>query len=97
MTWLWMTVYVLAVARLTRLVTTDKIGQPIRQWMLDRRGSDSAVTYLVFCSWCMSLWIGFATAPAAIALTGISWWSLPILALSASQVTGLIAARLDTE
>ncbi|MBF6138140.1 hypothetical protein IU501_34795 [Nocardia otitidiscaviarum] len=82
-------VWVLAVARLTRLVTRDKFPfEPFRKWVTERLGTGSRLTYLVHCTWCSSIWIAFATAPAVIVLAGVSWWWLPLLALAASQLTG---------
>lgn len=59
----------LALARITRLITTDKIGEPLRMAVLNWRGQDSMVTYLLFCPWCISMWL----APAAAA---VLWWPL---------------------
>lgn len=52
----------LTVYRLTRLVTTDVLTAPIREWVqarYDRLG------YLVGCDWCSSMWI--APAPVILA------------------------------
>ncbi|MBF6277046.1 hypothetical protein [Nocardia nova] len=95
-TLLTLAVYVLAAARLTRIITTDKIGEPLRAAVVDRYGADSMLSYLIFCPACVSVWTGFALAPAAVALAGISWWLLPFLALTASQIT-IILARKDLE
>ncbi|TLF96830.1 hypothetical protein FEK35_27460 [Nocardia cyriacigeorgica] len=89
MTVLILVLSVLAVARATRFIVDDKLFEPVRVWLVDRLGEHSKVAYLVHCTWCSSIWIGFAVAPIAIAATGLSWWALPILALAASQLTGL--------
>lgn len=90
MTVLILIVWVLAVARLTRLVTRDKFPfEPFRKWATERLGTKSRLTYLVHCSWCTSIWIAFATAPAVVALSGVSWWWWPFLALAASYLTGM--------
>lgn len=96
MTVLILVVWVLAVARVTRLLTRDKLTEPFRAWVLDRRGADSQVAYLVHCAWCSSVWIGFASAPAAVAAAGLSWWLLPVIALAGSHVVGMLS-WLDTE
>ena len=96
MTVLILALWVLAVARVTRLITRDKLLEPFRVWVLAQRGADSQIAYLVHCSWCTSIWVAFATAPAAIAATGLSWWLLPIVALAASQLTGL-ASLVDVD
>ncbi|MBB3040162.1 DUF1360 domain-containing protein [Hoyosella altamirensis] len=93
-------IYTLAVLRVTRLITRDKITQPLRRWVADRfddpdRPESSMTTYLFHCPACMSIWIAFALAPAAIALSGLTWWLLPFLALAASQLTVWNAVHLD--
>lgn len=96
MTMLILAAWVLAVARLTRLITRDKLTEPIRQAIAERLEDGSQLTYLVHCTWCSSIWIAFASAPAAITLTGVSWWLLPILALAGSQLVGL-ASLVDSD
>lgn len=83
-------IYVLATARVTRVVTSDKVSEPFRTWLLGKLGSDSLVNYYFWCRWCFGFWAAFTLAPAAIVLTGVSWWCLPFLALAASHVTGLL-------
>lgn len=82
-----------AVARLTRLVTTDQITLSFRRWVLNKWGDDSKLGYLVHCSWCTSLWIAF---PAAIAwaftmLPLQHWWLALPAALAMSYVAGLLS------
>ncbi|WP_280476037.1 hypothetical protein [Nocardia farcinica] len=89
-------VYTLTVARLTRLITTDKLTAPMRDATIKRFGADSPVTFLVFCPWCMSVWVAAALAVPAAPVAGLPWWWAPGLALAASQVTGLLA-RGDLE
>ncbi|MCM6774996.1 DUF1360 domain-containing protein [Nocardia sp. CDC159] len=99
MTVLILIAWILAVARLTRLVTRDKITEPIRAALIQRLGTGSQLTYLVHCAWCTSVWVAFTTAPAAVALAGLSWWLLPLLALAASQLVGMLATAdpVDTD
>ena len=86
----------LATYRLTRLVTADKITEPIRTWVMDR---SQWAGYLVSCDWCLSIWI----APP-VALCAILWGDnrlvlVVILWLALSAVVGLLSlveARLDT-
>lgn len=54
----------LATARLTRLITTDKISEPARQWLITRLGATSKIVYLAHCPWCMSIWVAALTTPA---------------------------------
>ena len=58
----------LAVARITRLVTEDRVPfGPLRDRILEKAdedsaglGSDSRLAELVTCPWCMSMWVGAA-------------------------------------
>lgn len=82
-----------AVARLTRLVTTDAIMLPFRRWVVNRTGEESPFAYLVHCSWCTSIWLSI---PASIAwaflmLPMSQWWiALPAF-LAMSYVCGLLS------
>lgn len=51
---------VAATARLTRLITEDEITRELREWVEDRTGSESRLTYLVNCPYCVSVWAGAA-------------------------------------
>lgn len=94
MTVLILLAWVLAVWRLTRLVTRDKLTESIRFWVAGKLGAASKLTYLIHCHWCSSIWVAAATAPAPILIADLTWWWLPWLALAASQLVGL-CARLD--
>lgn len=83
----------LAVARLTRLVTTDAIMLPFRRWVVNRTGEESPLSYLVHCSWCTSIWVSIpgAIAWAFLSLPMSQWWiALPTL-LAMSYVSGLLS------
>lgn len=83
----------LVTARVTRLVTTDRITQAPRQWALRKLNSDSLIAYLIVCDWCASVYVGAAVS-AAGAVAGVwSWfWVLP-LSLVFSYVAGFLASR----
>lgn len=91
----WFGVVVLAVYRLTRLVTADRIMDWFRAWVEARSGWAG---YLVTCDWCLSIWV----APPVV-FAGIVWGELlPVRvvfgALAASALTGLLSVaerRLD--
>lgn len=93
MVWAALVLLTIAVARITRLVTADYIMLPFRRWVVNRWGEDSAISYLVHCSWCSSIWI---SVPAAIAWAFVllplsQWWLAAPAALAMSYVTGLLS------
>lgn len=50
----------LAAYRITRMVTTDHIFQPIRERIWNRYDPSAGrpnLGYLITCEWCMSIWI----------------------------------------
>jgi hypothetical protein len=99
-------VFALAVARVTRLITSDKITERPRDavvsWAWSRfkpavppsdwdRADPPLPAYLITCPWCVSIYVA---APAAV----MAWaWGdspvlfIPALALAFSQVTGLMS------
>ena len=85
-------VIALATARLTRLVTTDKITETPRNALVRRLGAESKIAYLLVCDWCSSVYI----APAVTALV---WWQPWTVwagaALAASHITGYLASRTE--
>jgi hypothetical protein len=96
MTAFWFIVVALATYRLTRLVTADKITEPIRRFVEVR---SQWLGYLVTCDWCLSIWV--APLPALVAIrAGDRWWvQAGLVALGASALTGLfslVERRLDS-
>lgn len=87
----------LATARLTRMVTTDRIFLAPRAWLLrrlvDRYGEDGLLPYLLVCDWCVSVYVGAGAAGA--------WWAwgetrvflAVCAALAFSYVAGWLAGR----
>lgn len=84
----------LATARLTRLVTTDRILLTPRAWAISRLDPQSLAAYLVVCDWCVSVYAGAAVAGALWAWPGPSLWVCA--ALSFSYVSGLLARGEET-
>lgn len=82
----------LAVARLTRLLTEDRIVVRWRQWIVRRYGPDSMVTYWIHCPWCLSLWIAAPIMPIA-ALFPYPWVVALLAIPAASMVAGLLNDR----
>jgi hypothetical protein len=86
----------LVVARLTRLICTDKITEPLRNAAARRLPERSLLLYLLFCRWCMSVWIAvpvaamwWAASPAP-RWSGQWWLDVPTVALALSHITGLL-------
>lgn len=89
---------VLATARVTRFVTSDKLFDRPRAAVLRRlydRNDKSMTAYLIMCDWCTSVYTGAAAAGA--------WWAwgetMPFMAvtsaLSASYAAGFLATITD--
>lgn len=78
---------VLATYRATRLVTADKISEPLREWVEAR---SDWFGYLTSCDWCLSVWV--APLPAiSVVLWPTNRVVLVVLtALSLSALTGFI-------
>lgn len=73
------------VARVTRLLTTDQLFEPARQWVIEHCGVEHWFTYLVHCQWCLSVWVGTAAA-------GVAVWLAPFPEVNpAVQVVGMAA------
>lgn len=96
---------VLAVARFTRLITIDRLTEPLRMKLVGWWGQKSMWTYLFFCPWCMSVWVAalvgavmwWATPVGEmLAGWGVSWWwGLPLFVLVASWGTGVLRGLED--
>lgn len=64
-----LSIYVLATARLIRLLTEDTITKAFRRWWLKKHPATTLPGYLITCAWCTSVYL--AVAPA------ISWVVAP--------------------
>lgn len=86
--WLLVLLTVLSVARVTHLVTTDYILDPLRA--LAARRAPNSIVYLIQCPWCLSIWVAAAAAPV-VYLWHDTWAvQIPLLGLTASYLTGLL-------
>lgn len=87
----------LAVARVTRFVTEDRIFQALRLRLLERwiakKGEESLAAYFLVCPWCVSIWTGAAGAATWWAWGGSRLYAACLLALACSYVTGWLAAH----
>lgn len=77
----------LAVYRATRLVTQDRITEPLREAVWRHRPADKGIGYLITCPWCSSMWLAAGAAAArrvaprvwrpvarVLALSGAAGW-----------------------
>jgi hypothetical protein len=101
----------LVTARLTRLVSADRVLLPVRQAIVRRFGPSSALGYLVHCRWCVSMWIAPFVAAGVLwlvhaldllpNLADTSWPQRVLLAaflsLAYSHVTALLAGLEDED
>ena len=99
-----LSVYALAVARVTRIITADKITEGLRgrviRWADRRAGIDPAdpfaptplLSYFVTCPWCVSIYVGAVAAPLAYWWGESPWLLVPAFALAFSAVTGYLAS-----
>lgn len=78
----------LAVARITRLITKDKIAEPLRDRWAARYVASDQMSYLITCPWCVSVYVALAVSAARAAVPG---WRYLARALASSQIAGLIA------
>lgn len=87
----------LATARLTRLVTNDRITLAPRRWLLRRLvaryGEDHLLPYLVVCDWCVSIYIGAGVTAAWITVGDTLWFQAPAAALTLSYAAGFLASK----
>jgi hypothetical protein len=98
MIWASLLLVTLAVARITRLVATDRIMVSFRRWVVNRWGEESEAAYLAHCRWCASIWIGLPAAVgwAMLTLPLHLWWLAGPAWLAMSHVTGLLS-RLEEQ
>lgn len=90
-------VYALAVARLTKLVNSDRITKAPREWAIRRLPEGSIWAYFLVCPWCVSIWLSIPIAPltwwfGGLEVDGVStWMAVPGLALAYSGFTGYLS------
>ncbi|AJE32527.1 hypothetical protein B842_03370 [Corynebacterium humireducens NBRC 106098 = DSM 45392] len=90
----------LTVARLTRLITIDKLAEPLRRWIIRYNGDDGWWTYLFHCSYCLSIWIAAALTPTAWILADAThhlavptWYGLPATALAVAYLAAILITK----
>lgn len=92
--WLALLIHALAVARVTGLITTDTITEPVRDRIITRLDNRPAtlgqfVSDLITCPWCAGMWVSLVAAPLVWFWGDSPVMLIPALALALSQVTGM--------
>ena len=83
----------LAAARVTRLITRDRITRAPRMRLVNALGVDTLGAYLITCDWCVGLWTAAVTMPAVWLWGHHVWLQLPLHVLAAAHVVGWLATR----
>lgn len=83
----------LATARITRLITTDRITEAPRNWTLRQLDANGLLAYLLVCDWCASVYVGAAVAGAWWAWGDTMAFTATMAALAFSHVAGFLASR----
>ncbi len=91
-----LSVYVLAVARLTRLINVDIILDRLRVRVARKWGAASTPVYFLGCVWCVGMWLSLIVAIPLVGYLHWPEWTFVPLGLACSHVVGLLA-RLDDE
>jgi hypothetical protein len=77
----------LAVARITRFLTEDRLSIGYRRWVVNKFGEQSLAAYLAHCQWCTSIWVAIPIMPVAVLFP--NRWLIAVLAIpAASYITG---------
>ncbi len=87
----------LATARVTRLITTDRITQEPRNAVLRRLDPTGLMAYLLVCDWCSSVYVGAAGAGAWWAWGDTRVFTAIVAALAFSYTAGFLASRESGE
>lgn len=82
-----------ATARLTHLVTDDRILGWLRAAAMQRFGPDHPAVYWLYCPWCVSPYLAAAVFTTAAFYGGTTAFTITAAALTASWVIGTIADR----
>lgn len=91
--WLLVVLVILATMRVTRLVTADKITEPIRERLIDKWGEDAKRSYLLTCDYCASMYVAPIVATVAVLWPDNRVVLIGLIVLAASFVAGIVAAH----
>lgn len=91
-----LTIYVLATARVTRLINHDQVFNPARNRYLRIFSGHYLAAYFITCPWCVGLWASIIGAVVPVGLFGWSWWAVLPVGLAASMLIG-VASPLSVD
>ena len=92
-------------SRLTKLVTTDEIALPFRQWVINKFGPMSFAAKLILCKWCVSVWLAvpvtlFAFMATLFLTDGLPFFPRLVIAFllipTAAQVAAMITPNQES-
>jgi hypothetical protein len=89
-------VYVLAAARVVRFINHDTLLDPLRIAIARIFGLNSTALEFISCAWCVSIWVGAATAWIPVVIVGLPWWWVFLVILATSHLVG-VAAPLSSD
>ena len=92
----------LAVARITRLLTEDRLLVPYRRWIVNKWGEDSLTAYLAHCPWCTSMWVAMLIMPVTWVVIDVltpdfPWWLTIFAAAMSIPAASHVAGMLNRE
>lgn len=86
-------VLALATARISRLVTADRIFDAPRNAVIRRLDPDGLAAYWLVCTWCASVTVGAAVAGSWALWGSHQWFTLITCALAFSHIAGFLASK----
>lgn len=86
-------VLALGAFRLTHIITTDVIADPLRQWVWSKYDTSTKIGYMITCNWCTGFWVSLLTVAGASVLPQLTFVVSLVLAISA--LVGLLSAWAD--
>jgi hypothetical protein len=87
----------MATTRWTRVITEDRVGLPLRRYVIDHYGENSALAYLVLCPWCVSPYIAtLHTIPAMFFLDHMPWPQRIFIGILLIPTASWVAGKLNT-
>jgi hypothetical protein len=81
----------LAAFRVTRVITTDVVFEPVRERIWKKFPSSKGFGYLITCDWCTGFYVSIAFVLAYLLVPVIVY--VVSLVLSISAIIGLLANR----